>query len=157
MARIEGKVVIGAPAKTVFARLADVQRAPEWTPNLLEVRRTSRTKAGRGLRMTLVAKVGGRESRGTGRCLTWDPPRSLVLESAFDIGATSTTTFELTDEGPGTRLTARVDYTLPSEGLGRFAGGLLGGALARRGLRKALAKLRDQLEAEEDASRAARG
>ena len=105
--------------------------------------------------MDLVAKVGGRESRGTGRVLEWRPPHRLVLESSLDIGITSTTTFELAESGPTSQLTARVEYTLRSSGLGRLAGVLFGGPLARRGLRKALANLRQQLEAEVASSRTA--
>jgi uncharacterized protein YndB with AHSA1/START domain len=148
MPRLEDKILIAATARRVFARLAEPERGPEWTPNLLKVERTSQTKAGPGLETTLVAKVGPRESRGTGRCLDWDPPRRLVLQSNLDVGISSTTTFELAEHGAGTELTARVDFNLASEGLRRLVGGVLGEPLARRDLRKALTNLKTQLEAE---------
>lgn len=148
MPTLQEKVVIAAPIERVFDRLAEPERGPEWTPNLESVQRTSAVEAGPGLETTLVANVAGRESRGTARCLEWDPPRSLVLQSSLDVGVTSTTIFELAECGPKTEVTARVDYSLKSEGLGRLVGSLLGEPLARRDLRKALANLRSQLEAE---------
>ena len=148
MPTLEERIDIAAPAERIFARLAQPERGPEWTPNLLKVERTSQIEAGPGLETTLVAKVGGRESHGTGRCLEWHPPRRLVLQSSFDVGLTSTTAFELTEHAANTELAVRVDYSLALEGPGRLIGRLLGEPLARRDLRKALANLKSQVEAE---------
>ena len=148
MPEIEENILIGAPAERVFARLAEPERGPEWTPNLLKVERTSEIQAGPGLETLLVANVVGRESRGTGRCVDWEPPRRLVLQSSFDVGVGSTTTFELSEHGANTELKARVDYSLASQGIRRFVGGLLAEPLARRDLRKALDNLKRQIEAE---------
>ncbi|HYU18664.1 MAG TPA: SRPBCC family protein [Chloroflexota bacterium] len=149
---LEEKVVIAAPARSVFDRLADVERSPDWAPNLTEVRRTSKARTGRGLRLALVAREAGRESKGTGRCLEWEPPRRLVLEFSFDIGATTTTAFELTQNGSKTELKARADYSLPKKGFGGMAISLLAGTMARRGLRKSLENLKSQLEADASVS-----
>jgi uncharacterized protein YndB with AHSA1/START domain len=151
MPTIQEEIVIAVPSERVFDRLAEPERAPEWTPNLLRVQRISEQATGPGLRTALVATVGGRQSRGTGRCLAWDPPRRLVLETVLEVGVTSVTTFDLSAEGSTTRLAARVDYSLPPKGLGRLVGGLLGDTLARRDLRAALANLKQQLEAEQRA------
>jgi len=154
---LEEDILIAAPPERVFARLAQPERGPEWTPNLLNVERTSEIETGPGLETSLLAKVAGRESRGTGRCLDWAPPHQMVLESSLDVGITSTTTFDLAQRGPATVLKARVDYSLPPKGLGRFVGGLLGEPLAWRDLRKALANLKRQIEAEETGQAAPRG
>jgi len=149
---LEQKIFINVSPERVFARLAEPECGPEWTPNLLKVERTSLVEAGPGLETRLLARLGGRESQGTGRCLAWDPPRSIVLETNLDVGVSSTTTFELTDQPPGTLMAAHVAYSLPAKGLGRLVGGLLGETLARRDLRKALENLKRQLEAEQSAS-----
>ena len=148
MPTLQEQVLIEVPRETVFDRLAQPERGPEWTPNLVRVERTSTIEAGPGLETRLIANVGGRHSQGSGRCVAWDPPQRLVLESTLDVGISSTTTVELADSGAGTRVIARVDYTLPPKGLGRLVGGLLGETLARKDLRKALANLKQQLEAE---------
>lgn len=146
MPTIQEQIVIAAPPECVFALLAQPERGPEWTPNLLRVERTSAVAAGPGLETRLLANVGGRRSVGVGRCLTWDPPRSLVLESALEVGVSSRTTFGLAPQGPATVLSARVEYALPPKGLGKLVGGLFGETLARRDLRTALANLKQLVE-----------
>jgi uncharacterized protein YndB with AHSA1/START domain len=145
---LQEQVLIGAPPEKVFERLIQPERGPEWTPNLIRVERTSAVEAGPGLETTMIANVGGRQSRGIGRCVAWEPPRRLVLESRLDVGVNSITDFELLPATGGTQLIARVDYTLPASGLGRLVGGLLGDTLARKDLRKALSNLKEQLESE---------
>jgi uncharacterized protein YndB with AHSA1/START domain len=145
---IEERIIIGQPAERIFARLAQPERAPEWTPNLVRVQRTSQIESGLGVETRVEARVGGRTSRGTGRCIAWDPPRSLSLESKLDVGVSSTTTFSLVERAAATELTARVDYTLPTSGLGRLLGGLIGEPMLRRDMRTALGTLKQQLEAE---------
>ena len=146
MPSLEEQVLIAAPPEPIFAMLAQPERGPEWTPNLVHVERISQVEAGPGLETALVANVGGRPSHGRGRCVAWDPPLLLVLESMLDVGVTSRTTFELQPLPVGTRLFARVEYTLPPKGLGRLVGGLLGDTLARRDLRRALANLKQLVE-----------
>lgn len=148
MPTLEEKVEIAVAAESIFARLADAERGPEWTPSLVRVERTSDVESGPGLETRITLKMAGRETKGTGRCLEWEPPRRLVLDSQLDGGISATTTFELAANGSGTDVRARLDYTLPSKGLGRFLGGLVGEPMARRDLRQALANLKAQLEAE---------
>jgi len=142
MPSLQEQILIAAPPARVFGLLAQPERGPEWTPNLLRVERISQIASGPGLETTLLVNVGGRPSRGVGRCVAWTPPYHLVLESSLEVGVNSTTTFELAEHGPATRLIARVDFTLPPKGPGKLVGGLLGDTLARRDLRKALANLK---------------
>jgi uncharacterized protein YndB with AHSA1/START domain len=148
MPTLEEKVEIAVSAERIFARLADAERGPEWTPSLVRVERTSAVESGPGLQTSLIVKVAGHETKGTGRCLEWEPSRRLVLDAKLDGGVSATTTFGLAENGSGTDVTARIDYTLPSRGLGRFLGALMGEPMARRDLRQALANLKAQLEAE---------
>jgi hypothetical protein len=69
-----------------------------------------------------------------------------VLEASFDAGLAASADLRLQPAGDGTQLTARVDYTIKAKGLGGLAGGLLGGALARRHLRRALDFLKERVE-----------
>jgi uncharacterized protein YndB with AHSA1/START domain len=146
MPTLQEQILIAAPPEPIFAMLAQPERGPEWTPNLLQVERISPIEAGPGLETALVANVGGRPSQGHGRCVAWDPPLLMVLESALDVGVTSRTTFELQPLGAGTRLVARVEYTLPPKGLGKLVGSLLGDTLARRDLKRALSNLKQIVE-----------
>ena len=149
MPTIQEQISIAAPPRAVFALLAQPERGPEWTPNLLLVERTSAVTEGPGLETRLLANVAGRKSGGVGRCLDWDPPRSLVLESSLDVGITSQTIFGLAPQGTGTMLVARVEYTLPEKGIGKLVGGLVGETFARRDLRTALANLKRIVEAQQ--------
>ena len=147
MPSLEEQIVIHASAERIFELLARPERGPEWTPNLLRVEVLEGTR-GPDTRTRLVARVGALESQGTGRCVEWDPPRHLALESTLDLGVTSTTRFLLAERGDATQVLARVEYSLPSKGLARFMGGLLGEPLARRDLRKALTNLKQLVERE---------
>jgi len=144
---LEEQVEITAPIEGVFELLADPVRGPEWTPNLLSVELLRNGQAaGPGTETRLLVNMAGRPSKGTGRCVEWDPPHRLVLASSLDAGVNSTTTFQLTPTKSGTAVAARLEYTLTSGGLARLVGGLLGDSLARRDLRKALANLKAQVE-----------
>jgi uncharacterized protein YndB with AHSA1/START domain len=143
---LDERVEIAAPIEAVFELLADPARGPEWTPNLVSVEPLVDGPPGPGLETRLLVNVGGRPSKGTGRCVEFDPPHRLVLASSLDVGISSTTSFQLTPTARGTAVAARVEYTLPASGLGRLVGGLFGDSLARRDLRKALANLKAQLE-----------
>ena len=147
MARLEEQVVIDAPPESVFELLANPERGPEWTPNLVRVEPVDGA-GGPTAQTALLVRIGGRQSRGLGRCLEWDPPRRLALESKLDVGVTTVTTFELTPRAGGTQILARVDYSLPAKGLGGLVGGLVGDTLARRDLKKALSNLKRIVERE---------
>jgi uncharacterized protein YndB with AHSA1/START domain len=146
MAELEEQVVVAAPPERVFDLLGSPERGPEWTPNLVRVEPLD--AAGPEGRTALVVKVAGRERRGTGRCLEWDPPHRMTLESTLEIGVTSVSTFELTPRPDGTQVRARLEYSLPANGLGGLLGGLVGDSLARRDLKKALANLKRIVERE---------
>src|SRR6266852_7381865 len=104
MPTAQAKVTIELPARQVIAHLARPERSPEWIPYLVRVERTSRAKTGAGVKTIVVAQMGGKESKGTGRYVEWDPPRRLVIESAFDTGVTSKTSFDLEENGSKTQL-----------------------------------------------------
>lgn len=148
MAKVEGSVWIAAPPDAVFSRLADLTHGPEWVPGLLKADRTSTIEAGPGLEVAFAVKVGAQESSGRGLLQDWEPPGRLVLEASFDAGVAATADLRLQAATDGTEIKAGVDYTITAKGVGRLAGGLLGGPIARRHLRRALDFLKEELEKE---------
>ncbi len=153
MARLEREIVIAAPPERVFAYLAQPERTPEWSPNVQSVRLTSEGPIGEGATTETVVKALGTTQRAIGRCTAFDPPRRLVIESQTNLGATTVNETLLLAEGTGTRLRAKLDYTLPGGALG---GGLLGGFLGvdkqiKRDFEQSLARLKVVLESGGDA------
>jgi len=126
MARLEREIVIAAPPERVFAYLAQPERTPEWSPNVLSVRRTNDGPIGVGATTETVVKAIGTTQKALGRCTVFDPPHRVVIESRTNLGATTVNETVLAPDGKGTRLRAKLDYTLPG---GAFGGGLLGGFL----------------------------
>ena len=153
MARLEREITIAQPPERVFAFLAQPERTPEWSPNVQSVRLTSDGPIGVGATTETVVKALGTTQRAVGRCTAFDPPRRLVIESRTNLGATTVNETLLLAEGAGTRLRARLDYTLPGGALG---GGLLGGILGvdkqiQKDFTQSLARLKAILEAGADA------
>ena len=153
MARLEREIVIAAPPERVFAYLAQPERTPEWSPNVQSVRLTSNGPIGVGATTETVVKALGTTQRATGRCTVFDPPNRLVIESQTNLGATTINETVLAPEGSGTRLRAKLDYTLPGGALG---GGLLGGFLGvdkqiQKDFTQSLARLKALMEASADA------
>ena len=153
MARLEREIVIAVPPERVFAYLAQPERTPEWSPNVQAVRLTSEGPIGVGATTETVVKALGTTQRAVGRCTAFDPPRRLVIESQTNLGATTVNETQLIAEGAGTRLRAKLDYTLPGGALG---GGLLGGFLGvdkqiQKDFTQSLARLKAILESGADA------
>ena len=149
MARLEREIVIAAPPEQVFAYLAQPERTPEWSPNVQSVRLTSGGPIDVGATTESVVRALGTTQRAVGRCTVFDPPRRLVIESRTNLGATTVNETRLVPEGAGTRLRAKLDYTLPGGALG---GGLIGGFLGvdkqiQKDFTQSLARLKAILEA----------
>jgi carbon monoxide dehydrogenase subunit G len=139
---------IAATVKRSFAYLSDVERVPEWLPNVVEADRISEVASGPGAETALVVEVAGKKRQGRCRVEESEPPSRLVISSTVDIGVTSTISFDLAAEGKQTRLSAVIEYTLTGGGFGRLLGGLFGDKIARRDMRTALENLKARLEAE---------
>ena len=151
MPEFEEQIIIAAPAPVVFARLAQLERSPEWLPYVLDVRPTGDVGAaapGPGFAATIAARVGSTPSSGTLRSVEWEPPRRLGVEMSLDAGITSTTSFEVVPRDSRCVVVARVTYRLQGSGPVRALGDRLSEPQVRRGLRSALGNLKRQLEAE---------
>ncbi len=152
MARLEREIAIAAPPERVFAYIAQPERTPEWSPNVVSVRLTSDGPIGVGATTETIVKALGTTQTALGRCTAFEPPRRLVIQSRTNLGATTTNETVLLADGTGTRLRAKLDYALPGGALG---GGLLGGFLGidkqiRRDFEQSLARLKAIVEAGRD-------
>jgi len=120
--RLQREIVIDAPPEAVFAFLAQPERMPEWTPGVQSVKLTSAGPIGVGSTTETIVEVMGVKQTLVGRCTTFEPPHRFVVENAtargFSVGGVSvgrvqsTSTSELAPEGAGTRLHARLEYTV---------------------------------------------
>ena len=148
MARLQQELFVDAPPERVFALLAQPERTPEWSPNVLSIRRTSEGPIEVGSTTETVVRALGTRQRAIGRCTVFDPPRRLVIESRTDLGATSRSDSELTPEGRGTRLRATLDYIVPGGGVGKLFDKLVAERQTRQDFEQALRRLKALLENE---------
>lgn len=112
---------VHSPADAVFAFLSDPLQWPQVWPGLVEV---SHLEVGHaGLAFRYVYKMAGMRLEGDGLISEAVPSRRLTFLSS--VGVEGSVEFELTGEGAGTRVGARVSYGIPVPLLGRFREGIV--------------------------------
>jgi uncharacterized protein YndB with AHSA1/START domain len=148
MSTLTATTDVAAPIDQVFALLSNMERAPEWTPGLISVERTSAQESGVGVETRIVAQAGPKQSAGVGRCEAWDPPRLLTVRTAMDMGVETITTFRLEDVGGHTRIEAEMQLSIRRRGLGGLIGNVFGDAVARRSLDEASRRFKELVERE---------
>jgi carbon monoxide dehydrogenase subunit G len=121
MAVIERSCFIKASQGRVFAFLADHANDPKWLPGMVDSRNF--TGEGTEYRWEWTFKMAGISFNGTGQALEYDPPKRHVVETRG--GIVSTWAWTLEPEGDGTRVSLRVEYTVPVVALGKLAEKLL--------------------------------
>jgi len=150
MARLQHEIFVDVPPERVFALLAQPERTPEWSPQVLSIRRTSGGPIGVGSTTEAVVKALGTRQRAIGRCTIFDPPRRMVIENQTDLGARSRSDTELRPEDDGTRVRATLEYTVPGGGIGKLFDRLVAERQTRREFEQALANLKRMLETTDD-------
>ena len=148
MARLEHELFIDAPPERVFRLLAQPERTPEWSPSVVSVRRTDAGPIGVGSTTESVVRVLGTSQRARGRCTVFDPPRRLAIQSLTNLGAKSLSDTELIPEGRGTRLRARLEYSVPGGGLGKLLNKLVAEDQIRQEFEQGLRRFKTMAEAE---------
>jgi uncharacterized protein YndB with AHSA1/START domain len=148
LARLEHELFVDAPPERVFALLAQPERTPEWSDNVLSVRRTSEGPVGVGSTTEAIVKALGTRQRAIGRCTVFDPPRRIVVENVTNVGAKSRSESQLTPEGRGTRLRAVMEYTVPGGGVGKLFDRLIAERQTRQEFEQGLLRLKRLLEGE---------
>ena len=148
MARLQHELFINAPPERVFAVLAEPERTLEYSPNVLAIRRTSEGPIGVGSTTDVVVKALGVEQHAVGRCMLFDPPRRLVIDSQTRLGARSRSDTQLIPERGGTLLRASLEYVVPGGGVGKLLDRLVAERQTRQYFELGLARLKQLVEAE---------
>jgi uncharacterized protein YndB with AHSA1/START domain len=148
MPRLEQDLYVDVPPARVFELLAQPERTPEWSPNVLSILLTSPGPIGLGSTTETIVKALGVQQRAIGRCTVFDPPRRLTIESRTNTGARSRSDTVLVPEGRGTRMRALMEYTVPGGPLGSLLNKLVIENQTRQDFETALARLKALVERE---------
>ncbi|MFL6160030.1 MAG: SRPBCC family protein, partial [Marmoricola sp.] len=116
---VEETVEIAAPVEEVFAYVDDFTNTRDWMYGLHKIEPVTAQRSGVGAEYDGVMKVGVSLTSRI-RCTAWEKDRVIELTSVKGIRNTQRWTFTETDGG--TRVDARISYTLP--------GGPAGAAMA---------------------------
>ena len=118
----ERSIHIAAPVEAIWAVLSDVERWPEWTPSMTEVRRLDDGPFAVGSRALVVQP---RLRPATLRVTEFDPPRSFTWDSATP-GVRFSGVHRIEVVPGGGRVTLGADFTGPLAWVVRlFYGGLV--------------------------------
>ena len=142
MASYEGSIVISAPVSEVFAYVNTPATMPDWMTAMVEVRNV--VGSGAGLQWDWTYKMAGVHVRGQSVVVDY-----ILNECATHQGigmlSVDWTTIVAPHDG-GTKLTAKLEYTIPIPVLGRLAEHLTIQRNARE-LDASLLNLKETLEA----------
>jgi len=117
MATIERSFVVKTSQERVFAFLADHANDPQWLPGLEDARNFS--GEGTDYQWETTFKMAGMSFNVAGQVVEHDPPRRHVVETRS--GMVSTWDWTLKPEGDSTRISLKIDYTIPVVALGKIA------------------------------------
>lgn len=117
MVKAEGSVVINAPVEKVYGLLTETKRLPEWMPLLIEVSEIQ----GEGVGQTFSWKYKfiGITFHGKSTIVERVENKKSVVKSTA--GVEAVWTWDLSQEGSGTKVDLVVEYTIPVPVLGKFA------------------------------------
>lgn len=118
MKTIENSITIKAPVEKVFQYIDDPQNDPDWLIGMIEVHEVEGAP-GVGRHFHWTFKMAGIPFKGQSTTTEHVPNRRLVTESKGQIP--STWAADLEPAGDGTKLTMKVDYTIPIPVLGKLA------------------------------------
>jgi uncharacterized membrane protein len=115
---------IFCPLEDVFAYVSDLTRAPEWWPNLSEVRRLDGDgPIGVGTRFSFTYNMFGRHFPGEATLTEFVPNERGVLEAHGQIHAVIKNDYRATAKSR-TRVTVIIEYDVPSV-LGKVVNALI--------------------------------
>ena len=118
METVERSIVINAPVAKVFEYIDDPMNDPEWMIGMVEVHQVEGLP-GVGRHFHWTFKMVGIPLKGQSTTIEHVPNRRTVTESQG--GVSSTWAADVEPEGAGTKLTMKVDYTVPIPVLGKLA------------------------------------
>ena len=118
MAKLEKTITINAPVEKVFSYIDGGTNLPEIWPSLVEVKDVQRLPNG-GHSDRFVYKMAGIRLEGTSEDVEYIPNQRIVTKTTG--GAESTQTWLFQPEAGGTKVTFKVEYTVPIPVLGKLA------------------------------------
>lgn len=118
VSRIEDSVLINASPERVWQITTDPWLSPRWNSNIVEIRDVSGLPVERGSSWVQVVRILGRRTEMKARVEEADPPHGGTVR--FSGPGEPVLTSRVEAEGSGTRLTQRMDVTIP-RGLGGMA------------------------------------
>ena len=118
MPQAEKSITINAPVEEVFNYIDEAANLPEIWPSLVEVTDVKRLPNG-GHSDRFVYKMAGIRLEGTGEDIEHIPNQRIVTKTKG--GAESTQTWLFQPEANGTKVTFKVEYTVPIPVLGKLA------------------------------------
>jgi carbon monoxide dehydrogenase subunit G len=122
METIEHSITINAPTEKVFEYIDNPMNDPEWMIGMMEVTEVEGLP-GVGRHFHWTFKMVGIPLKGQSTTIEHVPNRRTVTESQG--GVSSTWAADVEPEGNGTKLTMKVDYTIPIPVLGKLAENLI--------------------------------
>ena len=137
----ENSIVIDAPLSKVFAYVNDPKTFPDWVHGMIDVRNVIGT--GEGQQYEWTFKMVGLQFRGLSVAVNYEEDHCAAYQSIGMMESIWTNIVEPSDGG--TKLTIKVDYSIPAPVLGKLAEAL---TLRRneRGLDATLLNAKEVLE-----------
>ena len=142
MVKAEANIIINAPVEKVFGLLLDTEKLPDWMPLLIEVHDIKGNGVGKNFKWTY--KFIGIKFEGMSEIVELVENKKTVTKSKA--GIESVWTFNLKQEGGGTKVDVLVEYTIPVPVLGKFAESFVV-KQGTRDVKNALETLKHMLEA----------
>ena len=118
MAKLEKNITINAPVEKVFGYIDGATNLPEIWPSLIEVKDVQRLPNG-GHSDRFVYKMAGIRLEGTSEDIEYISNQRIVTKTKG--GADSIQTWLFEPEASGTKVTFRVEYSVPIPVLGKLA------------------------------------
>ena len=118
MAKLEKSITINAPVEKVFEFIGAATNLPEIWPSLVELTDITQLPNG-GHSDRFVYKMAGIRLEGTGEDIEYVPNERIVTKTTG--GAESIQTWLFQPEAKGTKVTFKVEYTIPVPVLGKLA------------------------------------
>jgi uncharacterized membrane protein len=116
--KIKKSIVINASPDKIFALIADIERRPEWTTILKDVKITSKKHMGVGVTSHWVGEAGGELAEWDRESTEWVENERIAYRTTSgnlpQIGSTTLKSVE-----GGTKVTFIMNYELPNSILGR--------------------------------------
>ena len=143
METIQHSISINAPAQKVFEYIDDPLNDPEWMIGMMEVHEVEGAP-GVGRHFHWTFKMVGIPLKGQSTTIEYVPNRRTVTESKG--GVSSTWAADVEPEGDGTKLTMKVDSTIPIPVSGKLAEHLVA-KQNERNIKSSMENIKHMLEA----------